>query len=173
MGAHLRFGVDDGAGAGSEGEVDRGGDVAVGEQGEAVEGVLPVDRLDELLEVPEDRGDLAGPQLGPEAVGGLVDEVLDDDRVLLVGGRGAVRGRENGDGRVVAVVLELPEGLSAEHGSSLLGSRSVGRGGLAGGRQTGLRCGHPHCGFTELRSHKRSPYHLTSLSYRTMPAETM
>ena len=85
-----------------EGKMDRRRDVPAREEGQALERVLPVHPIDELVQVLDQGRDFALLELAVEALQPLRHEILDDDPILLVRRGRPVGGSEQGDRRVIA-----------------------------------------------------------------------
>ena len=91
-------------------------DVPAGEEGQALERMLPVDLIDELVQVLDQGSDFALLELAVEAIQPLRREILDDDPIPLVRGGRSVGGSEQGKRRVIVLALEALQLAATDHG---------------------------------------------------------
>ena len=86
--------------------MNRSRDVPAGEQSQTLERVLPVQMIDEFVQVLNQRSNLSFLEFAVEPLQSLRHEILDDDPVSLVRGCRSMSGSQHGNRWVIPVALE-------------------------------------------------------------------
>ena len=93
-----------------------GGDIPARKQPQALERMLPVHLIDELVQVLDQVGDVPLLELVMKAFQSLGHEVLDDDAIALVRRRSSVCGSQYRNRGVILMFLKALQFATADHG---------------------------------------------------------